>query len=241
MRFSPRRRTEHSDPARGRRIAKAATAIRHRHCPRAQSALVASSGIQDIWINVHYEANAIREVLGDGKNYGVRLRYVYEPCLLGTAVALRNLPSTVAYPILVVYGDNLLKFELWRLADRHRDTQPEATVVAFDQSHHVSTGIAGGRIVCNAQGFATRFIEHAACTSTIVNAGVYLVEASILDLLPPGQFMDFGRDLFPTMLRVGRRLAIHMIEPGGYCLGLDTPESYAKGLRLFQSRQLNLP
>jgi NDP-sugar pyrophosphorylase family protein len=79
-----------------------------------------------------------------------------------------------------------------------------------------------------------------AAGSSLVNAGVYLAEPSVLDLIPAGRLVDFGREVFPAMLAAGRRLQGHVIEDGGYCLGLDTPESYAAGRRLLAEGRLTL-
>jgi NDP-sugar pyrophosphorylase family protein len=66
----------------------------------------------------------------------------------------------------------------------------------------------------------------------LVNAGVYLAEPSILDLIPDDRPSDFGRDVFPAMLAAGRPLAGHVMEAEGICLGLDTPECFARGQAL---------
>jgi NDP-sugar pyrophosphorylase family protein len=140
----------------------------------------------------------------------------------------------------VVYGDNLLRFDIAALRRTHAAAGAEVTLALFDQSRHRHTGIAGGRVLLDAAGRVSGFTEGAEGGSSLVNAGVYVVSASILDLIAPGRLVDFGRDVFPAMLAAGRGLQGHVIETSGFCLGLDTPESFAAGQALVANGELVL-
>jgi len=137
-----------------------------------------------------------------------------------------------------VYGDSLIRCDIGALANAHRRSRAEATVALFDRDQHPHTGIAGGRVRLNASGAITAFAEGAGSAAGLVNAGVYVVEPSILDLIPRGRLVDFGRDVFPAMLSRHRPLFGWVMEEAGYCLGLDTPESHAEGLRLLETGQV---
>jgi mannose-1-phosphate guanylyltransferase len=52
-----------------------------------------SFGIDEIAINVHYHADQIQAGLGDGSKFGVRLHYLHEPKLLGSAGAVKQMES----------------------------------------------------------------------------------------------------------------------------------------------------
>jgi len=69
-------------------------------------------------------------------------------------------------------------------------------------------------------------------------AGVYAVQREVLATFPEDQFLDWGRDVFPALLRRDARLLAHPIE--GFCLGLDTPESYRRGMSMIDSGQVTL-
>ena len=45
-------------------------------------------GITECMINLHYYPEKVRELVGDGSQYGLKVRYSYEPELLGTAGAV---------------------------------------------------------------------------------------------------------------------------------------------------------
>lgn len=204
---------------------------------------LATSGVDQVWINLHYGADMIRVRIGDGSDFGLKVTFVFEPELLGTAGALGNIAAAMTETMLVVYGDSLVRFDLAALLAQHQATRAEATVALFDQDRHLNTGIAGGRVAIDQDQAITAFVEGpgAAQVSNLVNAGVYALEPSILNLIPGNASVDFGRDVFPAMLDAGRRLQAHLMDEAGICLGLDTPHSHAAGQRLLAQGRLSFP
>jgi len=201
---------------------------------------LAGQGVSEVWINLHYAADAIRAEIGDGSAFGLKVTYVFEPELLGTAGALGNIRQVATEPMLVVYGDSLVRCDLAALTERHAARGAEVTVALFDQDSHPHTGIAGGRVELASDGAIVRFVEGGTDTGpALVNAGVYALSPSVLDLIPPG-FSDFGKDVFPAMLAQGRRLDGWIIDEAGFCLGLDTPQSYANGTALLARGRVTL-
>ena len=202
---------------------------------------LAASGVDEVWINLHYAAEAITAEIGDGSAFGLTIHYVFEPRLLGTAGALANIGGAFDGRMWVVYGDSLVRCDLAAMGAAHGATHAELTIALFDRDRHPHTGVAGGRVVAGPDGAVTAFVEGgAAAISGLVNAGVYLAEPTVLDLIPTGRAVDFGHDVFPAMLASHRRLMAHVIEPEGYCLGLDTPESFAAGERLLAEHRVVL-
>jgi NDP-sugar pyrophosphorylase family protein len=200
---------------------------------------LARNGVRDVWINLHYRPEEIRSALGDGVEYGVRIRYSHEHVILGTAGAWRNLGDQWTGTSLVVYGDNLLRFDLGSLIQTHHAERSLATVALFDPAVHANTRIAGSRVALGTNRRITAFIEGGGeGLGRYVNAGVYLVEPELLQRVHPG-FQDFARDVFPGLLDDGQ-LAGHVIEPTGYCLGLDTPDSFRIAESLISTRQVAL-
>jgi NDP-sugar pyrophosphorylase family protein len=198
------------------------------------------SGVDQVFINLHYKGQRIKDVIGDGAGFGLEIDYVFEPELLGTAGALANLGDRFERSMFVVYGDNLCRFSLADLAATHRSAAPAATIALFDPDHHANTGIAGGRVTLANDGRITGFIEGAGDSGSLVNTGVYVVEPGIKRQIAPGRLVDFGREVFPALLASRARLQGHVIETGGFCLGLDTPEAYQRGVELLAHRVVEL-
>jgi NDP-sugar pyrophosphorylase family protein len=200
---------------------------------------LASQGIKEVWINLHYRPEEIRAAIGNGGAFGLRIQYRYEPRILGTAGAVRNLADEWDNTFLVVYGDNLLSFDVSDFLAFHRNNKAVVTLALFDQQRQSHTGIAGGHVALASDGRVVGFHEGAVeWTPTLVNAGVYLLEPELVPSIPPRELYDFGRDVFPRLLEEGRAMCGYLIT--GYCLGLDTPESYQEALRLVQAGEVQL-
>jgi mannose-1-phosphate guanylyltransferase len=200
---------------------------------------LASEGVRDVVVNLHYRPQAIRDFVGDGRRFGLDVSYSYEPVILGTAGAAKALAHHWAGRFVVVYGDNLLSTDLKQLMSEHLGTGAIATIAVFDRSRHPHTGIAGGRVHVADRGTIVEFAEGAGDEiSPLVNAGVYILEPEVLDYVPAGSFSDFGKDVFPAMLRAGRRL--HAAQITAYCLGLDTPESFERAGQLIDTGKVQL-
>lgn len=198
-----------------------------------------TQGVRKVWINLHYQQEEIRAAIGDGSRLGVAVRYIYEPEILGTAGAVRNLAAQWVDTFLVVYGDNLLRLDLQAFLRFHRERKALVSMALFDRRRHPHTGIAGGRVMLAADGRIQEFCEGGnEERSPLVNAGVYLLEPAVVSEIPVGREYDFGRDLFPLLLARGISLYGYLID--GYCLGVDTPDSYQQAIRLIQAGEVEL-
>ncbi|MBI4503670.1 MAG: nucleotidyltransferase family protein [Gemmatimonadetes bacterium] len=202
---------------------------------------LADSGIRRVWVNLHYRGDLIRAALGDGSAFGVEIRYSEEPEILGTAGAVRRVLPDLDETALVVYGDNLLNFDLADFRRAHEQAGADVTIAVFDQ-HTPNTGIAGGRVLLDGGGRVVEFLEGATRRSadppSLVNAGVYAIRTALLRDFPEHTFLDWGRDVLPGLVSSGSRVFGHVIE--GYCLGLDTPGSYERGMALIRSGSVRL-
>ncbi len=192
---------------------------------------LAAAGAREVWINLHYRGKRIRAALGHGGAFGLSIRYSEEERLLGTAGGWARVAA--AHPRLrwlVLYGDNLMRFDLARLLSTHGRAVGMgglATIALFDPARHRNTGIAGGRAELGPAGQVSRFVEGTAGAGVrggLVNAGAYVLEPQVLGEVDMrvGE-VDFGRHVLPRLAASGR-LYGHVLEPAGFCLGVDTVE-----------------
>jgi NDP-sugar pyrophosphorylase family protein len=197
--------------------------------------LLKSHGLADVWINLHHQAQRIEREIGGGKRWGLRVRYSREEELLGTAGALKKLEDEFRdETFLVLYGDNFTDCDLTSLMKEHKKSKAAGTIAVFDPKKNPNSGIAGGRVLLKKDGAIENFREgpstprrtsggFAQDEPDLVNAGIYALEPQVLEHIPRGH-SDFGRDIFPAIL--GEGLKLNAFKMKGYCLGLDTPESY---------------
>jgi mannose-1-phosphate guanylyltransferase len=199
---------------------------------------VAGTSVDVVWINVHAHADLVRGCIGDGARFGVPVRYSHERELLGTAGAWKRLQREWTGTSLVIYGDNLMQFDLRTFIEAHRQGGSLATVALFDPERHVHTTAGGGHARLDGAGYITEFVEGGTATGQrpLVNAGAYALEPEVATLLDPG-FLDFGHDVLPRLAAAGE-LRGHVLEDGAYCMGIDTPERLALAERILSEQQV---
>lgn len=178
---------------------------------------LARAGIKDVFINLHYLPDAITKHFGDGARWGVRIRYSYEPEILGTAGAVGKLKSLLrGGPFLVVYGDNYLEVDLGGFVDASEARAGIGTIAVFKKAD-----VAGSGILELGEGDEVlRFKEKPTpgdVFSHWVNAGLLYLRPEIFDHIPAG-FSDFGLDVIPSLLRKRGRLFAYRLSGGGWAI-----------------------
>lgn len=184
-------------------------------------ALLRDHRIVDVAINLHYKPRAIVDHFGDGQDFGVRITYSHEERLLGSAGAAKRLAPSLDETFVVIYGDVLCALDLDDLVDLHRSRSAEATLALYEVSDPSRCGI----VQTAPDGRVLRFVEKPAFDmGNLANAGVYVLEPSVLDRVPAEQPWDFGHDLFPALLRAGR--PVYGRVASGYVLDIGSMERY---------------
>lgn len=189
-------------------------------------ALFRSQGIREIIINLHYLPEKITSYFGDGSAFGVRITWSVEPELLGTAGAVKKMEHLLQGDrFIVFYGDNLVRLQFAPVLEFHRTRKALATIVLFESTEPWT----GGVVETDAEGRVRRFIEKPdpkQVSTSLISAGIFVLESQVLNEIPAGCFYDFGKDLFPKLLAAGGPLfAVH---PGAYVQDVGTPERLAK-------------
>lgn len=182
-------------------------------------------GVREVAINLHYRPEAITQYFGDGRRFGVAITYSPEARLLGTAGAVRQLEAFFDATFAVIYGDVLTDLDLTALADFHRASGSVATLALY----HADNPSARGLVALDGTGRITRFVEKPRPEEVFTDlayAGVSILEPAVLPFIPPGQPSDFGRDIFPALLRAGLPLSGWPIAPGTLLIDIGSPQSY---------------
>lgn len=195
-------------------------------------ALLATAGFSDVAINLHHLGSMIREHVGQGRYPGMKITFSEEDTLLGTAGGARKaaalLPPT--WPLMVIYGDNLLRLDLGRMLEGHLARKADASIAV----HWLADGRSSGLVAFAAEGRIESFVEKPQDPNPRpgwVNAGVYLLEKAAVETIPTDRPSDFGFDTFPELLRGGLRLYAHQLASGETVYGIDTPGRYCEAIR----------
>lgn len=160
---------------------------------------------------------------GEEERAGVRIRYVAEPEPLGTAGAIRfaadELGDELEDRFLALNGDVLTDLDLSALLRAHGERAAAATIGL----HPVEDAAAFGLVRSGEGGEVLEFLEKTGeHRPGVVNAGMYALERSVLDLIPPGENVSIERDVFPRLVGNG----LHGLLLDGYWMDIGTPKRY---------------
>ena len=174
----------------------------------------------------------IQTYFRDGCDWGVTIRYAYEPTLLGTAGALHNFADFLDETFVLVYGDVLTNLPLDRLLEVHQIhlTRQRSTLMTI-ALYRVPNPTQCGIVAVDEEGRILRFVEKPApedVFSDLASAGIFIVEPNVMDLIPVGQFVDFGFHVIPEALRQGYPIYGWPVPPDTYLIDIGTPEKYAQ-------------
>jgi mannose-1-phosphate guanylyltransferase/phosphomannomutase len=180
-------------------------------------------GFDDIVVTVAFLASHIRNYFGDGSELGVRMRYATEETPLGTAGSVRNAAAELDDTFMVISGDVLTDVDLGELMKAHREAGALATIALRRTENPVDFGI----VITREDGSVERFLEKPSwgqVFSDTINAGIYVLEPEIFDLIPPGRAVDFSEEVFPAAL--ARDLPLRGVVVDGYWEDVGTIEAY---------------
>ncbi|HJU46565.1 MAG TPA: NDP-sugar synthase, partial [Gaiellaceae bacterium] len=158
---------------------------------------------------------------------GLALEYRVEEAPLGTgggvAFAARGLEET----FFALNGDSLREADLEALVAFHRERGAQATILltaVTDPSRY-------GLVRLGAEGRVARFLEKPRpeeIDTNLINAGLYVLEPEVLELVPPGRAVSIERDVFPALCERG---TVYGLALPGYWLDIGTPSSYLQAHR----------
>jgi D-glycero-alpha-D-manno-heptose 1-phosphate guanylyltransferase len=162
---------------------------------------------------------------------GMEMAYSKEDVPMGTGGAVRlALPLLDASRALVLNGDSYCDFDAASLLARHEAGKALGTLVLA----RVEDCSRFGSVTVGPDDSVSSFREKGARKGGgWINAGVYLLERTLLETIPAGGEVSLERDTFPGL--IGKGLYGFRMETGGF-IDIGTPDSYAQASRFFQER-----
>jgi mannose-1-phosphate guanylyltransferase len=179
--------------------------------------------ITEIILSLSYQPRKITDIFGDGMKYGVTMRYTHEDLPRGTAGAFKAAENLIDDTTIVLNGDILTDTNLMDVLRFHNTKKAEATIVMA----RVMNPAGYGFVETNADGRVVRFTEKPSedeITGDTINAGIYILERSILDRIPAEGAQSFERDLFPAMVAEGARVYAYLTHH--YWQDIGSPQKY---------------
>jgi len=168
-----------------------------------QLALLREHGVTDVVLACSYRVDDVRSALGEAEHLGVRLRYVIEAEPLGTGGGVGNAADLTSGTVFVLNGDVLSDVDLSAMRAFHEARGSRTTIFLT----RVSDPRQYGLVETSADGRLRRFREKPsgdeAITTDTINAGVYLLDAALLNRIPGGRNVSIEREFFPALIADG--------------------------------------
>jgi len=194
--------------------------------------------IDEVILSLNYQPHRIEEVFGDGRDAGIKIRYVVEPTPLGTAGAVRYAAQGVPDTIVVFNGDVLTQVDLRGLIDFHRGRRARATIVLTP----VDNPSAYGLVETDPASNILRFLEKPKAeeiTCNTINAGIYVLEPETFDRIPADVAWSIERSFFPSFIERGETFLASIYRD--YWIDIGTPEKYMQVHRDIMDGRYTMP
>lgn len=177
--------------------------------------------IRDIILSIGYMAEKIKDYFGDGSKHGVKIEYNVEDAPLGTGGAVKEIVRKfeINGNFILLWGDNIADYDIKRMIKEHTANR-EMTMALTVREDVENFGVAklnGNKII----GFIEKPKKEEA-PSNLINAGAFILNSSLLDILPEGK-SNIERECFEKVVLRGR---VYGFRHSGYWYPTDTLEKY---------------
>jgi mannose-1-phosphate guanylyltransferase len=178
-------------------------------------------GVDDVVLCCGFLPTSVESALGDGSALGLRLRCIAEPEPLGTGGALKFAEALLDERFLMLNGDVLTDLDLSAQIDQHERTGATGTLALVG----VDDPTAYGLVRMTPSNAVTEFVEKPRpdeVDTNLISAGAYVLERSVLDLIPGGRNVSIEREVWPALVGDG----LYGCPSDAYWLDVGTPDRY---------------
>jgi NDP-sugar pyrophosphorylase family protein len=186
-----------------------------------------AGGIDDVVINLHHLGHLIEREIEDGRRFGLRVRYSWEPQILDSGGGIKQAePMLAGEPFVVANGDSLLELPLRELIEFHRRRGGIATMAVRPDPD----AARWGPIELDADDRVRRVVglpegEEVRPLREYMFPGLHIFEPAVFAWMAPGRSFSVIRETYPGLLAAGQ--AVYGFVAGGRWITIDTPEQLA--------------
>lgn len=163
--------------------------------------LAAQFGIKDIFCLSGHLSDAIVDYFGDGSAFGVNITHIVEDKPLGTAGSIRQLKGMINDRFMVFYGDVIFDIDVGAFMEFDNAYNSIANIIVHPNDHPHDSDL----LDMDDNGVVTAFYPkphyNGKYYRNLVNAAVYILDPRIFKYIPVDRPSDFGKDIFPLLLK----------------------------------------
>ena len=183
-------------------------------------------GVRRAVVSCGYMPTQIEQHFGEAYgSLGLEYRIEHEP--LGTGGGIAHAARGLGGTFFALNGDSLREADLGALVDFHRSAGGKATIMltpVADPSRY-------GLVRLAPDGRVRQFLEKPRpeeIDTDLINAGLYVLEPEVVDLIPGERAVSIEREVFPRLCEEG---SVFGLAQPGYWLDVGTPETYLQAHR----------
>jgi mannose-1-phosphate guanylyltransferase len=199
---------------------------------------LATAGITDAVVNLHYLPHTITSIIGAGTDLGIRVRYSWEDPVLGSAggpkraVPLLRAASGDASSFVILNGDTLTDVSLAAVVQAHEASDALVTMAVVANTEPAKYG---GALV-DEDGVITGFISRGADRPSWHVIGVQVADMTAFADVPEHVPYESVRTLYPALI-AQRRGAVRAFRCEAAFFDIGTPADYLGTSLQFAARE----
>ena len=180
---------------------------------------LAKFGFKDVVVNLHHQPESVREALGDGDKYGVKIHYTVEtPKILGTAGALDNARHLLEDDtFLIANGKIITDIDIAAAIETHKKSGALATMILKPNTKREKfTEVLTENGLIKGFGDFTKPLTEDEIKDTsneiptpLMFTGIHILEPRIFDYIPRGVYSDIVPTFYNPAIAKGERIAAH--------------------------------
>ena len=163
-----------------------------------------ASGLSKFFISLNYKADVIKDYFKNGEKWGVEIQYLHEEERMGTAGSISLLPERPEKALIVMNCDLITKVGLKNVMHFHQQEKVRATMCVREFHFQVPYGVV------ETNGLRITDINEKPVQRFFINAGIYVLEPDVLDLVQPKKFMDMT-EVFKILVAKNESTAVFPI------------------------------
>ncbi|HWZ22356.1 MAG TPA: sugar phosphate nucleotidyltransferase, partial [Cytophagaceae bacterium] len=176
-------------------------------------------GIENVYVSVKYLSEKIIDYLGDGKEYGLNIKYLEETKPLGTLGSVSLIKKIESDTILVMNSDLFTNIDLEEFYLHFIESGADMAVASFPYVVSVPYG------VLNVEASVVQSFSEKPIYTYQSSAGMYLIKKEVIDLVPKDLFYNVT-DLMDLLISKNKKIVYFPIV--GYWIDIGNPDDYKK-------------
>lgn len=176
----------------------------------------------EVVISMCYRPDEINSYFGDGDSMGIKISYIKEDMPLGTGGAIKYAQQYFDSTFMVLNSDIVTDINFNHLIEFHKKSGSIATLTLTSVDNPTQYGVVELENGCIVS-FKEKPQPHE-ITSNLINAGIYVFEPEIFDMIPENKVVSLERKVFPRLLSTGSTIAGY--HDSFYWIDIGTPEKY---------------